>query len=213
MKHSVAKSENIHQITLSKSVIDRMENDFLLFQKVKAGDEASFEFLFKKYYARLTHFAYTYVKDSEIAEELVQNAYVKIWENRNKLGEISSFKSYIYQMVRNSGLNHVRNSKNQNHHLTVLNSPKFVTSTAENELNIKDIKFHLFRALEALPPKCKRIFQMSRLEGMKHGEIAQHLNLKTKTIENQIGIALKHLRVELSEYLQCCILLILSIIS
>jgi len=213
MTYSVAKSENFPQITYSNNVIERMENDSLLFQKVQEGDEASFEFLFKKYYVRLTHFAYTYVKDKDEAEELVQKAYVKIWENRDSIQQIVSFKSYIYQVVRNSGLNHVRNAKNQNNHLTIINTRQYDLPSVENELNIKDIKFHLFQALENLPPKCKRIFQMSRLEGLKHNEIAKSLNLKTKTIENQIGIALKHLRVELSEYLHFLILIILSIIS
>jgi len=213
MMYSMAESDFFPQISHSNSEIDNMEDDSLFFQKVKEGDEASFEMLFKKYYVRLTHFAYTYVKDQAEAEELVQNTFVRIWEKRENIHLKVSFKSYLYQAVRNGGLNHVRNVKNKKSHLTVISSRDHDLPNAENDLNVNDIKYQLYQALENLPPRCKRIFQMSRLEGMKHSEIAKYLDLKTKTIENQIGIALKYLRIELSEYLHILILLSLTIIS
>lgn len=108
-------------------------------------------------------------------------------------------------------MNYIRNKKTQHTHLTIIDKPVYENPQTINEINASELSDKLFDALEALPPKCKQIFQMSRLDGMKHKEIADKLDLKVKTIENQIGIALKILKSHLIEFLHSVIFLLLNL--
>jgi len=198
------------KITVVTSTILNMDNDTSAFERVKNHDKQAFEMLFKKYYLRLCHFAFQYANSMSDAEELVQELFVSIWENRSTIQISTSFKSYLYQSVKNRGLNTVRNKKRRNAHLQILEKPSEQPSAADRNIAVKDINERLFNALELLPPKCQRIFQMSRLEGLKHKEIAEKMNIKEKTVENQIGIALRKLKKHFADYLKIMVLFISS---
>lgn len=184
-----------------------MDHDSLIFRKIKDGDENAFEHLFRKYYLRLCHFASRYTHDMSLAEELVQETFIKIWENRKEITIHSSVKSYLHQTIANRGLNAIRKEKTKEGHLKLVSIRKSQPPDAIENLSANEVSEKLFDALENLPPKCKKIFEMSRLEGLKHKDIAHKLDINIKTVENQIGIALKHLRRILSDHL----LVILSI--
>jgi RNA polymerase sigma-70 factor, ECF subfamily len=203
-------SEKIPKIAVVKTFMVKMGTDEVLFDKVKQDDNAAFESLFRTYYATLSHYACAILQDLDEAEEIVQDVFVKIWEKRTQLTIETSFKAYIYQSVKNKCLNHIRNKKTQNSHLTIIDKRDYESPNALTDLTADELNDKLYEAMEALPPKCKQIFQLSRLDGLKHAEIATQLDLKVKTIENQIGIALKFLRNHLADYLPTYVLLLLN---
>lgn len=203
-------SEKIPKIALVKTVMVKMGTDEVLFGKVRQDDGAAFETLFRTYYATLSHFACAYLHDLDEAEEIVQDIFVKIWEKRHQLAIETSFKAYLYQSVKNKCLNHIRNKKTQSSHLTIIDSKDYEAPTAFGDLSTEELNDKLYEALEQLPPKCRQIFQLSRLDGLRHKEIADKLDLKVKTIENQIGIALKMLKHHLADYLHTIVLLLLN---
>jgi RNA polymerase sigma-70 factor, ECF subfamily len=204
-------SEKIPKIATVKTVMVKMGNDEVLFTQVKNNDAKAFEHLFKTYYASLSHYACAYVHDQDEAEEIVQDIFVKIWEKKEEITIVTSLKSYLYQAVKNKCLNYIRNKKTQHTHLTIIDRPEFENPQTIGEINASELNDKLYEALEELPPKCKQIFQMSRLDGMKHKEIADKLELKVKTIENQIGIALKILRSHLTEFLHSLVFLLINL--
>lgn len=176
--------------------------------KVNQLSEASFEVLFNSYYEALTHYAYTFMNNNDEAEDIVQQVYINLWENRMKLEIHTSARSLLYKAVHNTCLNRIKHLKIKSSHHQDLNYVQandiYQTSTDHKELIER---LHL--ALEILPEQCRKIFEMSRFEQLKYQEIANQLNLSIKTIENQMGKALKIMRAELKDYLPI-VLLILS---
>ena len=174
------------------------ESDIL--QKVKQGNAAVFEFLFREYYQSLCHFALKYVKDSHESEELVQETFVKIWNRREQISIEYSLKAYLYQSVRNACLNYLKHQQvKKQYEQTQLYVQQELRSvdiieTMELEKKISD-------SLEKLPSERKKVFLMNRNQGLKYREIAEKLGISIKTVENQMGKALKFLREELQEYL------------
>lgn len=186
-------------------------DDNKLFLNIKNGDESSYKILFEKYYVRLCSYAYSYISDSEESREIVQDIYLKIWEQKDILEVQSSIRSYLYQSVKNKSLNHIRNIKNRREHHNVIPIQNYESPKALLDLDESDLKDKLYEALESLPPKCRKIFQLSRLEGKRHKEIATALGISAKTVENQIGIALKVLKIQLGDYLHIVIFLLVNI--
>jgi RNA polymerase sigma-70 factor, ECF subfamily len=173
-----------------------------LFKKVKLGDEKAFESLFKFYYQRLCHYACATLKDMEDAEEVVQQVFINIWDKRENIFIDTSLQSYLYRAVNNACLNKIKQKKiyGMHHEHIKLESPVSIDSTSETIIS-EELKEAINDAVELLPDQCKLVFQLSRFEGLKHQEIADELSISVKTVENQIGKALKHLRGHLKDYL------------
>ena len=157
------------------------------------GDKQSqFKVLFDQYYRPLTIFASEYVHDLDMARDIVQSVFVKLWESREHLNIRRSAKSYLYQCVKNACYNHL-------HARQYKITTEFKTNmvVVEDDVVEKMIAVEtserIFEAVEALPKKCRVIFKLSRISQLKHSEIASKLNLTEKTVENQIAIALKKL--------------------
>jgi RNA polymerase sigma-70 factor (ECF subfamily) len=176
------------------------ETDTDLFGKIKSGDVASFEQLFKKFYPELCFYATRLVKNSDVAEEIVQDFFVKLWEKKHTLDINTSLKNYLYRSVKNLCLNFVEHNKVKN---------KFKKYTLSNSLHSEQTEFDfleidLYEKLEdaiySLPEKRQKIFRLNREEGLKYREIAEKLNLSIKTVETQMGLAFKYLREKLKHY-------------
>lgn len=180
-----------------------------LFNRVKQGDEKAFESLFKFYYQRLCNYAYSMVVDTAEAEEVVQQVFINIWDKRENIFIDTSFQSYVYRAVNNTCLNKIKQRKVYSlHHENIKQElPKSIDSTSENILS-DELRGAINDAVDMLPEQCRLVFQMSRFEGKKHQEIADELELSIKTVENQIGKALKHMREHLREYLTFAIILL-----
>ncbi len=163
-----------------------------------------FERVFKTHFKSLLAYAHTILNDPTMSEEIVQEVFYKLWEQREQIDIHSSLKAYLYRSVHNESLNHIKHQKvkavyrqytlhHESDH-TEEHDPIRKLSGIELENKIR-------HALNELPEQCRLVFQLSRFESMKYQEIAGHLNISVKTVENQMGKALKRLRVSLEAWL------------
>lgn len=169
---------------------------------IKQGNEGVFEQTFRKYYQSLCNYANGILKDLDEAEEIVQNLFMGIWEKKDDLEINISLKSYLYRAVHNHCLNKIKHLKVREEYQNY--STAFYDSSVEavHQTVIKnELEEKIKDAIEKLPEQCKIIFRMSRFDELKYNEIAEQLDISPKTVENQIGKALKILRNELAEYL------------
>jgi RNA polymerase sigma-70 factor (ECF subfamily) len=183
-----------------------------LLEQIKSGDEKAYRQLFDEYYDDLCRFALMYAKDKDAAEEIVQNFFVQFWIKKENISINLSLKSYLFSSVRNGALNYIRDKKKLtsiDDNIEYLDSISYHESD-ENNIDLKDLNTRVFESIENLPQKCREIFKLSRMENLTYKEIAEKLSISQKTVENQIGIALKKLHENLKPYLE--ILLIICIL-
>lgn len=171
-------------------------------ESLKADDAGAFEQLFKHYYQPLCRFAVTILHNQDDAEEVVQEVMVKLWEGRNNLQINLSLKSYLYRMVHNSCITDIRKEKVRNMHAVhVKNHGEVLSDDASASIRKNELERMIAGAIEQLPEQCRLVFKLSRFEQMKYSEIAQHLDISVKTVENHMGKALRMLRESLKDYL------------
>lgn len=171
-------------------------------EALKAGDETAFEMMFRSWYQELCNYAYTFVRDREEAEEVVQGSFVNFWEKRQTLHIATSMRAYLFSMVRNASLNRLKHEKVRQRHAAMhLRVADPSVESVTHQVQATELQDRISSALEALPEQCRLIFKMNRFEDMKYAEIANALNISVKTVENQIGKALKLMREKLSDYL------------
>ena len=163
--------------------------------------------IFKQHYAPLVRYCNTIVKDMDEAEDIVQQVFVTLWQKMDDIEITTSIKSYLYKMVHNKGLNRLKHEAVKQKHVAEVVS--FQSLATQNELGTNELINQIDLALNSLPEQCGRIFKMSRYDGMKYQEIADELQLSIKTIENQMGKALKIMREKLKDYLPLFIILFL----
>lgn len=165
------------------------------------GSIHAFEQLFRQYYAPLVVYAGKYVTSQDVAKEIVQDFFVKLYEKRNTLSIDVSVKSYLYRSIYNCCINYINQRNLQDKHLKNIDLEKNEEDNLEDEIDSVELQYKIYEIIEGLPTKCRRIFKMNRLEGFKNEEIASQLNLSKRTVETQISKALKVLRRELADYL------------
>lgn len=156
-------------------------------------------------------YAFTILKDEADAEEITQVVFMKLWEKRGSVSADTSLKAYLYRMVHNDCMNLLK------HKSVVLKFQKEKTYIMKNEsedggkkILSSQLENKLSHALRELPEQCRTIFQLSRFEDLKYREIAEHLGISEKTVENQMGKALKLLRIKLVDFLPLLIMIIAS---
>jgi RNA polymerase sigma-70 factor (ECF subfamily) len=186
-----------------------MDHENKLFHQIKKGDEKSFELLFKTYYAPLCLFATKYTKNEKDSEEIVQNFFVKLWEKKSQININTSLKSYLFSAVRNHCFNHLKHQKIKlNYQTDLFNTLNHEIKTDQYFMEIGLMK-KIDSCIQALPKRRREIFLLSREQGLKYREIADQLGLSIKTVEAQMGHALKELRKQLKDYKQIFISIIL----
>ncbi|MFO7655602.1 MAG: RNA polymerase sigma-70 factor [Bacteroidales bacterium] len=174
-----------------------------IFDRVKKGDMAAFESLFRKYYSYLCHYALKIVGDTDTAEEVIQDLFVGLWEKREELAIETSVKSYLFKSAYNKCLLILRHKSVTNRYEQYVREGEEPTEPDASEaLNMKELSAVIDRTLEELPEKSRAIFSMSRFEGLKYHEIAKKLSLSVKTIESNMGKALKLFRKNIKTYLE-----------
>ena len=167
------------------------ENDLLLFDKVKSNDLSAYEIIFKKYIKELYRFAFSYV---------AQEVFLYIWEKREQIEIQTTLKTYLYSAVKNKCLNYIKLELPKQQSMGDISEVMLSVSTGiKDEGENEQLKKYIQGAIDALPKKCRRIFILSRNAGMTYEEIAEELDLSKKTVENQMGIALKKLRESLED--------------
>jgi RNA polymerase sigma-70 factor (ECF subfamily) len=152
---------------------------------------------FDKYFDGLYHYAYTIVKETGEAKDIVQAAFIKLWEKRNEVNMNISAKAYLYTSVYNLSLNAIRNRKTREEHHQQMRPVEFDGDL--NSAEQKETRARIDEAIENLPERCREVFCKSRFEGKKYAEIAAELDISVKTVEGQVGKALGILRKTLSD--------------
>ena len=184
-----------------------------IIHEISAGSEKAFEHLFRKHYSSLCGYAAKYVWDLDQAEEIVQDLFYNLWNKKNNLSVDLSIEAYLFRAVRNACLNYLKHQKvRQQHADSVKRNPLSDSNAGEDPLETLELQNKIDEVVDALPPERKKIFQMSRYEGLKYKEIADQLGLSVKTVEAQMGKALKMLRENLADFLVIMILVIVEII-
>ena len=162
---------------------------------------SQFENLYKQHYQALVNFAMNMVNDSDAAKDIVQEVFVRLWKRREKIEFGPYIKSYLYKAVSNTSLNHLQSNKKRLQIFQTLIDRSPIIKDGPNEMEKKEFQHKVREAIDKLPPKCRVIFILSKHEGKKYREIADELNISIKTVENQMGIALKRLREDLKKYM------------
>ena len=179
-----------------------LDKDRILIEKVKTGDMVAFEQLFKKYYNELCGYAYQYFKDRDTVEDIVQDLFYKLWQKRERLEIRSSFRAYLYKAVYNNTLQVLKEKNSlqpiedqQGRYEVILSDEIFETVESKEVLQIIE------KTLENMPERVRKIFELSRFEGLRYREIAEHLSISIKTVEANMGKALKIFRKSLRDYI------------
>lgn len=158
--------------------------------------EKNFESLFRQHYQRLCSYAYTFLKDEESSEDIVQELFIKIWEKQKLEIGAEYLKFYLFTAVRNNCLTRLqKNKKNFIRELEDEDASDVAALRMEMDETAADPGTLIAKAMEQLPPKCREVFMLSRLSGQTYPQIADSLGISIKTVENQMGKAIRLLKI------------------
>ena len=197
---------------MKRKVLDSKSIHFHLFKK---GDEKAFAFFFNLYFNQIVGFCTEFIKDRDQAKNIAQEAFLKLWLNKEKVQKINGIRAFLYTSAKSDCLNLFRHKKvvkkyfdsslrkrEESLNVEVLNAMNFDT------LMLKELEDLIEESVNELPDKCKQVFKMRRVEFKKNKEIAVELDISIKAVEANMTRALKHLKNKLSGYLPPMILLI-----
>lgn len=159
--------------------------------------EANFKGLFETYFERLFAYSFTIVKENAEAKDIVQTAFLKLWEKRQDMELAMAARSYLFTTVYHASLNAVRNRQTRTAHHVQMMEPETVAPV--DSATEREIRNRIQTAIDGLPPRCREIFCKCKLEGKRYAAIAAELDISIKTVEAQMGKALKILREELAD--------------
>ena len=161
-----------------------------------------FEMLFRNHYSALCSYANQFLKDVDAAEEVVQEVMLRIWTNRDSLVVDISIKSYLFRAVRNGCMNVLKHVKVREEYKAWREHQGDESHLSkEDEMIASELEQRIREAIDKLPMERRKVFIMSRYDGLTYSQIADKLNISVKTVENQMGKALKTLRLDLADYL------------
>jgi RNA polymerase sigma-70 factor (family 1) len=162
-------------------------------KRLTESDEIALKVLYDRFSSKLFQLAFAIVRSKEMAEEVVEDVFIKVWKKREQAGKIENFTFYLYVMTKNSSRDYLRkygNKKNIN--LDDVALPFYRVDTTPEDLMItEEVINQINKAINELPTKCRLIFKLVKEDGLKYREVAELLHLNRKTVENQVGIALK----------------------
>jgi RNA polymerase sigma-70 factor (family 1) len=173
-----------------------------LVEKLKSGDKDSFTEIFSAYYKDVVFFAYSFTHEQFVAEDIVQDTFVKLWEDRERLEVKVSLKSFLLKTVQNRCIDWHRHKKLiDNHSSYIINTTPLYEYNTDNYLLRSEMEEMIAKALIQLPEKVKESYELNRVEGLKYHEIAFRLNVSVRTVEVRISRALELLRKSLIDFL------------
>lgn len=169
-----------------------MEKDALYIKELVSGSHDAFRQLFMSYFPRVKYFIAHLTKSENIAEELAQDVFMKIWERREHLQIAGSFNSYVYRMAKNAALNHLRRKYLEESYLEEYESQ--AEPTIEGDLYAREMELLEKLTVSRMPRKRRVVYEMSRRDGLTNDEIAHRMGISKKTVENHLNLALKEIR-------------------
>ncbi len=176
----------------------------ILWQQIQQGQRSALESLFRTYYTPLVRFVHSKVQDADAAEDLVQEVFYKLWNQRDSLQINTSLKAYLYTVSKNLSLNEIQKKKRHAELNQVYTEKQEQQDPGMSEDEASVWEERIREVVESLPPRCREVFELSRFEGLTYQEIAEELHISPKTVENQMGKALSVLREKLAPFLELC---------
>jgi len=167
-------------------------------EKISASDQGAFDSLFRSLYPRLIHFARNYNRNEAVARDIVQEAFVVLWEKRDGIDPDRSLQAYLYRIVRNKSLNHMRDHAEES--IWAMDRPLEAPTDHEKQEETEQLVDLLNQWIKKLPKRQREAFELSRFEGLDHDEIAGVMNISPNTVNNHIVSALHTLRGWCDEY-------------
>jgi RNA polymerase sigma-70 factor (ECF subfamily) len=185
----------------------------LLAARIKIGDRQAFELFFRKHYIPLCGFINKFLNDPERSKEIVQDVFIRIWENRRDIDPEMPLKAFLFKIAQNASLNVLQRNKTESTYAAIYKLVYIEHSefTVHESLLARELEDSIATAIGKLPCECRRVFELSRVEGLKYSEIANTLNISIKTVEAQMSKALRSLRLELSEYLTLILITLIAL--
>jgi len=173
-------------------------SDKQLTDQIKKGQTHAFDQLFDRYSQRLYRFSRSLLKNHEDAEGVVQEVFFRIWKKRDELDERISLQSFLFSIAYNLIVDQFRQRvKDQKYEQFLIKQAQINYLNPQDELEYKELKKQVDKVIQELPERRKKIYKLSREEGLSYKEIANLLHIKSKTVENQLNLALKHIRKRL----------------
>ena len=177
-----------------------MQNDSEITGRIRQGDKQEFEKLFRSSYVSLVRYTKTIIRDHDASEEIVQEFFFRLWQDRQNLKIESSLNGYLYRSVHNRALHYLEHQKVVSRHAgEVLATADLTSEPVTDAIYYHELQARVARVLKRLPERCRLIFRMNRFEGLKYNEIADKLAVSLKTVEADMGKALKEFRKALAE--------------
>jgi RNA polymerase sigma-70 factor (family 1) len=182
-------------------VLEPLHNEKQLLRKVSEGDSVAFRHLFDRYYGIIYSASFRYLKVHELAEDMVQSSFLKIWEKRNNLGHVERFDHYLFRIAHNEMADHFRKHSKRDKHLERIRELfEEETGSPEELLITKQKRALIADVISSLPPQQQTAYKLSRDEGLSYLEIAGQMHLSVNTIKVHISQALKTLKIFFAQH-------------
>jgi|SRR5690606_15667128 len=163
------------------------------------GDEIAFREFYRRMRNKVMGLAYKFVRSSEEARELTQEIFVKIWENREQIDPARNPDALLFTMVRSTFLDEIKKKKRWHDYLQKLNWEEPTTDSTHSHMDLIECQDILSKALESMPPQARRVYRMSREDGLTHKEISEKLSISTNTVNNHIKNSIHHIRQKFAQ--------------
>lgn len=187
------------------SEIRTLEDSNLIY-RLRGGDEIALELIYKKYWKSLLASAYNILLDEQCCEDIVQEIFIKLWNNREKIEIKVSLKAYLSASVRYEVYRQIRQGSVREDIFDQLQD-RLQTPSETQSIEYKELLGQIDSVVNALPEKCRKVYKLSREDQLSHKEIASQLQISPKTVENHLNKALRHLRISLDFILIAILLL------
>ena len=177
-----------------------MNGETEIIRRIRQGDKGQFESLFRSSYVSLVRYAKSLIKDHDTAEEIVQDLFFRLWQDKEKINIESSLNGYLFRSVHNRCLHLIEHNRVVEKHVKEMSFRQNESSeNPTDNIQYNELQLKIAGILERLPERCGRIFCMNRFEGLKYSEIAEKLSISVKTVEANMGKALREFRKALTE--------------
>ena len=176
-----------------------LNNDAILIRRLKKEDKQAFEIIFNQYRQKLYYFTLGYLHSQAEAEEIIQNVFISLWENRDILSEVYPIRSFLYKVTVNHIYNYFRHELIRQKYADHIAIQQGTDNSSEENILLNDLQHVIDSLVDELPLQQQVIYKLSRHDGLTHAEIASHLGLSIRSVENQIYRALKFIRGKLKQ--------------
>ena len=177
-------------------------DDRELLARLRQGDEAAYDAIFRQWYAPLVATITALLRDRGPAEEVVQDVMLELWRRRESITFETSLRAYLFQATRNRGLNYLRRQRVETRGEATIAAALPTPEPADSDARESELNVAIQAAIASLPDRCREVFELSRIQGLKYSEIATELGISVKTVEAQMGKALRVMREQLAPWIE-----------